>query len=318
MRAIAAWESTLRHVSGNRERKRKRNGSRRPLVALGTIVLLVALVCGTVVVTAFYVRSSLDELDLEPAPPAAGCVVDVDDDDVDELDVEQAANAATVSGVGFEHDLPPEAVVIAYATVWQESTFYNIEFGDRDSLGLFQQRPSMEWGEPHELTDPVYASDAFYTELDEVPDYTDMPVYEAAQEVQRSADGFAYDQHEDRSTVMAEAFTGSAESAVHCWFDEDRDAIGQAEVTPGVESAKQEMDRVFGFEPTELPEIVEDDDTPETGDVGWAMALWAVSHAQAYELQGVAYNDVQWRAAEGRAGWTERAEPLPEDELVLE
>ncbi|MDS1272076.1 hypothetical protein RIF23_17440 [Lipingzhangella sp. LS1_29] len=273
---------------------------------------------GAVLVAAVsYVWTSLGQLELEPAPPTAGCVAQTPRGSV-ELDVEQAANAATVGGVAFEHDLPREAVVIAYATVWQESTFYNIEFGDRDSLGLFQQRPSMDWGEPEDLVDPVYASDAFYTELAEVEDYLDLPVYEAAQEVQRSADGFAYDQHEDRSAVMAEAFTGAEGPAVSCWFDRDSEPVGQAEVVPGPEAAAAELERVFGVAPDAVPEIRADADEPQTGDLGWAMALWAVSHAQVYELERVSYGEMRWRADDAHAGWTEREDPLPEGELLLD
>jgi len=38
--------------------------------------------------------------------------------------------------------LPPKAWVIALATAMQESGLRNLGYGDRDSLGLFQQRPS--------------------------------------------------------------------------------------------------------------------------------------------------------------------------------
>lgn len=62
---------------------------------------------------------------------------------------EQAVNAATITAVGTGRGLPERAVTIALATALQESSLRNINHGDRDSLGLFQQRPSQGWGTPH-------------------------------------------------------------------------------------------------------------------------------------------------------------------------
>ena len=53
-------------------------------------------------------------------------------------------------------------LLIALMTAAQESTLRNLEYGDRDSLGLFQQRPSMGWGTPAQVRDPAYAAAAFY------------------------------------------------------------------------------------------------------------------------------------------------------------
>ncbi|WP_028647413.1 hypothetical protein [Nocardiopsis sp. CNT312] len=265
---------------------------RRRLSAFVKILLALSLVCGALVGGAYYVLTTVEPVETAE-PPEPGCRLDLAQGEY-ELEPAQARNAATVSGVAFGHDLPGSAVTVAFATVWQESTFYNLEFGDRDSLGLFQQRPSQEWGEPEEILDPVYASTAFYTALAEVEGWESLPVFEAAQAVQRSADGYAYDQHELLSADMAEAFTGTLGPAMTCWYvPETVEAVRAADADP--EGAREEMARVFGIAPESLP--LEED--PRTGDTGWAMALWAVAHAEEYGLTSVAYQGRQWRISDG-------------------
>ncbi|MEU3016293.1 hypothetical protein ABZ635_02710 [Nocardiopsis sp. NPDC007018] len=279
---------------------------RRTFSAFAKILLILTFVCGLFVAGGYYVMTTFEPLDTRERPDP-GCRLQLAEGRYD-MEITQAANAATVGGVAFSRDLPEEAVTVAFATVWQESTFYNVEYGDRDSLGLFQQRPSQEWGEPEEILDPVYSSRSFYDELVEVGGWEDLPVYEAAQSVQRSAHGFAYDQHEDLSADMAEAFGGRGGGMVTCWFDEETvEALrtGEADVA----GAQEEMARVFGTDPAELP--VPEGDQPRTGDLGWAMAQWAVVHAEEYGITSVTYGDQRWRASDGMDGaqaWTEIAD----------
>ncbi|MEW5535664.1 hypothetical protein AB1328_37815, partial [Streptomyces virginiae] len=80
--------------------------------------------------------------------------------------------------------------------------------GDRDSLGLFQQRPSMGWGTPEQITDPVYSAGIFYDHLVDVPGYSRLPLTVAAQKVQRSGFPQAYAKHEPDATVLTAAFAG--------------------------------------------------------------------------------------------------------------
>ena len=100
--------------------------------------------------------------------------------------VEQAENAALITAISVRRGLPARAASIALATAYQESDLTNLEHGDRDSLGLFQQRPSQGWGTPEQILDPVYATNAFYDALAEVDGYESLEITEAAQEVQRS------------------------------------------------------------------------------------------------------------------------------------
>lgn len=271
------------------------------------ILLLIALAAAGAVAVGYAMLRSVSEVDLTPPRPATGCVVAIPDDSPlpasegdNLLDPDQAANAATVSGVAFGRDLPDHAVVVAFATVWQESQFYNLSFGDADSLGLFQQRPSMDWGSPDELMDPVYASNAFYEVLEEVSEYQELPVHEAAQEVQRSIDGSYYDQHELLSRDMAHAFTGQDGAAVYCWDDAGTEAEEWGESgTP--DDAATELERVFGVAPADLAAAPE----RQTGDLGWAMAQWTMAHAPAYGVTSVEYDGHRWSAVEGHEGWVE-------------
>ncbi|MBV2362774.1 hypothetical protein ACFPZ0_11105 [Streptomonospora nanhaiensis] len=278
----------------------------RRVSAFFKILLALTLVCGALVAGGYYVMSSVEPIEVPEPEPAEACTFAAEGDE-DSIAPEQAANAATIGGVAFSKDLSRHTVVIAYATVWQESKFYNIEYGDLDSVGLFQQRPSQEWGEPDQLMDPVYASSAFYDKLVEVPGYSEVPVYEAAQAVQRSADGFAYDQHEPLARVMAEAFTGAAGAAVSCVLP---DGVGD----PRLDEARAEMARVFGVEPSAIPP----GPAYQTGDIGWAMAQWAVANAKEYGISAVTYQDQRWRAEAGDQGWQTVPDAAPDNEVVLD
>ncbi|MFC7101927.1 hypothetical protein ACFQQB_16560 [Nonomuraea rubra] len=135
---------------------------------------------------------------------------------------EQARVAATIAAVAARRKLPERAVVIAYATAMQESKMQNIDWGDRDSLGVFQQRPSQDWGSKKQIMDPVYATNRFFAELVKVKNYRKIPLAEAAQAVQRSAGGYAYAPHETEAKILAAAFTGRVPKAVHCWYPRTR------------------------------------------------------------------------------------------------
>jgi hypothetical protein len=108
---------------------------------------------------------------------------------------EQIANARTIAQVAWDRGLPERAVVIALATAMQESRLRNLDYGDRDSLGLFQQRPSQGWGSPEQVQDPVYAAGKFYDHLVQVPHWESLRVTESAQLVQKSAFPEAYEKH---------------------------------------------------------------------------------------------------------------------------
>jgi hypothetical protein len=210
------------------------------------------------------------------------------------LDLDQAANASTIAAVALRRRLPERATVIAYATALQESHLRNLESGDRDSVGLFQQRPSQGWGTARQLQDPVYATGRFFGALVKVKDYTGMPVHQAAQKVQRSADGNAYAEHEEDARTLAAAFTGRTPASVRCWYPPNK-----RKKTSDTRAALAELRTTL--------KLRDDDEaalTASTGRAGWTMAGWLVAHAQLYGLREVRYSGRHWRASDGHSGWT--------------
>jgi cell wall-associated NlpC family hydrolase len=126
---------------------------------------------------------------------------------------EQRQNAATIIKVARDRGTPPRAWLVALATAKQESDLRNIPYGDRDSLGLFQQRPSQGWGTPAQVTDPVYSTTTFLDRLMEVPGWDRLPVTVAAQTVQRSAFPDAYARWEGLAAQLITALAGVADPA---------------------------------------------------------------------------------------------------------
>ncbi|WP_169514764.1 C40 family peptidase [Actinomadura atramentaria] len=109
--------------------------------------------------------------------------------------------------------LPARAAVIAIATSMQEDRLRNsTKPSNRDSLGLFQQRPSQGWGTPEQVTDPTYASKAFYGRLVKIPNWQTMPLTQAAQAVQKSGHPDAYAQWEQVATRLVTALRQKAAS----------------------------------------------------------------------------------------------------------
>lgn len=81
------------------------------------------------------------------------------------LSAAQLGNAQIIAQVGVNMGVPAPGETIAIATALQESGLQNLNYGDRDSLGLFQQRPSQGWGSPAQVLTPTYAAKQFYSKL---------------------------------------------------------------------------------------------------------------------------------------------------------
>jgi hypothetical protein len=114
---------------------------------------------------------------------------------LDSWDTEQLTNVATIITVGASKAVPPWGWVVAVATAIQESGLRNLPSVDRDSIGLFQQRPSQGWGTPAQLADPAYQAGTFFDKLLTIKGWQQMPLTQAAQAVQRSAYPDAYAKH---------------------------------------------------------------------------------------------------------------------------
>ncbi|WP_268221041.1 NlpC/P60 family protein [Streptomyces sp. EMB24] len=118
---------------------------------------------------------------------------------------EQVPNAKVIQATGVAMNIPARGQVVALATALQESGLRNLTYGDRDSLGLFQQRPSMGWGTANEILDPVHASTRFYEGLKKVSGWQSLSIAQAAQAVQKSGFPDAYAKWEPLATALQKA-----------------------------------------------------------------------------------------------------------------
>jgi hypothetical protein len=122
--------------------------------------------------------------------------------DAKALSKEQRGNAAMIVSIGKHEKLPPLAWQTAIQASMTESTLRNLGHGDRDSLGLFQMRPSMNWGTPEQINDPAYAIKKFYDVLRGVPGWQQQRPGNSAQDVERSAFPDRYHRWESMAAVL--------------------------------------------------------------------------------------------------------------------
>jgi cell wall-associated NlpC family hydrolase len=176
--------------------------SKIALAAAITVILLVVFIANAVTALVGVGRVDSGIIDCRIAePPTAG---------VSSYTREQITNAATIVAVGKRMQVPEHGLVTAVAAALQESGLRNLDRGDRDSLGVFQQRPSQGWGSPAQIMNPAYAATAFYRRLLETPGWQELSVNDAAQSVQRSATPNAYSRHEPGARALTEAVDGAA------------------------------------------------------------------------------------------------------------
>lgn len=121
---------------------------------------------------------------------------------------EQLRNAATIIGVGKSMGASSRDLLIAIMTALQESTLRNVDHGDRDSVGLFQQRTSQGWGSIEQIMDPRYSSRKFFEALLKIKGRDQMGLAQAAQAVQRSAFPDAYAKWQDEAEAIVAATQG--------------------------------------------------------------------------------------------------------------
>ena len=210
----------------------------------------------------------------------------------EKLTPEQAQNASIVAAVAFRMGLPDHAVTIALATAMQESGLRDLTYGDRDSLGLFQQRPSQGWGTPAQILDPAYAAGAFYARLTQGPGGTTMAVTQAAQAVQQSGSPDAYGRWEGQARTVAIALTGEAPAAFACRLSGFTGAIPSPSALPAA-AAKEMGSDLLGV--------------PLAAKTGWVVASWVVAHAWEYHVHQVRFGQWTWSESTGR--WAHSSSP---------
>lgn len=273
------------------------------LSVLGLVVVLgAAVAAGLLIWRPGFVSGPECTVPGDPANPTSVPAV--------EVTVVQLQHASTINAVGLSRGISEQGRIIAVATAYQESSLRNRPDGDRDSVGLFQQRPSQGWGTAEQIIDPVYASGKFYDALLEVPDWQDMSLTQAAQEVQYSAFPDAYAKWEPQATTLVRGLSGGGPVELSC-------AAGAREPTaahpvrpdpPGADNATPALTQVLAAAAAELGgttvTAVSDDGLtgtvvvtlPDTDPAvaGRALAAWAVAHGTGMEVTQVDVQDRQW------------------------
>lgn len=280
-----------------------------------------------------------------PLPDRERCTATVGGHTV-KLDTEQAEHASLIAAVGVRRGLPARAVSIALATAYQESKINNLDHGDRDSVGLFQQRPSQGWGSEDELQDPEYATNAFYDELVKINGYEEMRITEAADRVQRSAFPEAYEDHAEDARVLASALTGhSPDGKFHCVVrhraGQEADDLGEAGLTKRAVAVRRDLEAAFGdqdlggFAPGGVSTGHREGSAHYEGralDVfvrpinernqrlGWSMAYYLVAQADRLDVDHVIFDGMIWSSGRrSERGWRDY-DPgdRPGDRAILE
>jgi hypothetical protein len=261
------------------------------------------------------------------------------------LDPEQAENAALITAVAVNRGMPARAATIALATAYQESKLYNLESGDRDSVGIFQQRPSQGWGSRAQILNPYYAANAFYDALDKVDGYESMRVTAAAQAVQRSGFPEAYADHEAGARVLASALTGNSAHAFSCRIDdtpsEERDRLTASGLTHRADVVRREVTDVFGDPPLggfapggvstghmagsahyegRAIDIFVRPVSAANKIRGWAIAQYLVAQAERLDVKTVIFDDRIWTSGSRSGdGWRDYDPPERSgDRAILE
>ncbi|MEP6816088.1 MAG: hypothetical protein ABI873_11105 [Marmoricola sp.] len=238
-----------------------------------------------------------------PLPDPEGCTARVGGAVVD-LTTEQARNATLIAALGVRRGLPARAVSIAFATAYQESKLRNLHNGDRDSLGLFQQRPSQGWGTKSQVQDPYHATNAFYDALAKINGFQTMRITEAAQKVQRSGYPEAYQPHASDARALASALTGySPGGRFTCVVHPLSGNRGTAA------SAITDLGKGFGSQATRRG--ARQDFSVAVGSGrdgnrrGWAVAQYLVAHAGDLKIGSVSFDGLHWRVGKtSERGWT--------------
>ncbi|WP_375423281.1 hypothetical protein [uncultured Friedmanniella sp.] len=270
---------------------------------LGCLVLALLLVLGGIVATVALLR---DRGVTAPVPGQQRCVATAGDRSVT-LTLEQAHLTSIIVGLSVRRGLVPRAASIAMATVYQESGIRNLTAGDRDSVGLFQQRPSQGWGTVTQLRDPYYATDAFYDALVKVKNWESDDITEVAQKVQRSGYPDAYRDHEADGRVLASALTGSSPGGLSCLERQGKPGNADALVAS--------MQKTLG------PVDHTSEGATVTVDAGKARRAWAYGHhavanAARYGVASVTVGDRTW-TSDGvtLAAWEVNRTALPAGEV---
>lgn len=214
----------------------------------------------------------------------------------------QAAVASHMVSVVITRRLPERAATLVLAAGFQESKLRNLPAGqgDRDSVGVLQQRPSQGWGTAEQLSDVRYATGAFLTALVKVPNWQSDSLATVIQSVQISADGSAYSQHEAEAQALADALTGAVPAGLTCAFPSPTQVAAAGTVA----------DQLAADLPVTSPSVAAQ--TVTVPGAGWPTAAWLVANADRLGIEQVDHADRTWTRTDG---W-QRADTAAGDAVV--
>jgi hypothetical protein len=278
------------------------------------VLLVLLVIVGLLVAAGIYALNKVSHYSLFNAP---SCTATSSTGSIS-LDLDQARYASTIAAVGTKLDVPAFGIEVAEATAMQESKLHNLTYGDRDSLGLFQQRPSQGWGTQSQIMDPVYSSTMFYEALLKVPGWQNLPLTQAAQAVQHSGAPGAYAQHQGGANIVEAVFTGTVDAALRCTLDGPTFAPqtkGAALLTGRSQAVLDELRNEYGASNVGAVGAIAADglsfDVSAPADLGsagaarrcWAFAAWATAQAANLGIAQVSYGGKVWSVAQDSAGW---------------
>ena len=220
-----------------------------------------------------------------------------------DLDPDQASVAATMAGAvsSFKPALPERALVLVLAAGLQESKLRNLPpgAGDQDSVGVLQQRPSQGWGggDAAKLNDVGEATREFLKALVKLPTWQTRPLAQVVQDVQVSADGSLYAQHEPEAQAIADAVSGAKPAAITCSLDTPTKLATPARVA----------DLVSGDLPIRHP--ITTADSVHVLGAHWQTAAWFVAYSYQLGIEQVSYDHKTWTRTHG---WKKSAAPATE------
>ncbi len=247
--------------------------------------LIILLVIAGVSVGIVKILDFVNSRDAAPSIPEQ-CQAVVGTNQVVSVDLDQAHNAAIIAGVSIQRGMIPRAASIGLATAYQESSLHNINYGDRDSLGLFQQRPSQGWGTPEQVTDPWYASNRFYQELVKFRGWETGDINDYAQKVQRSGVPDGYRKHEINARSLASALTGETPASFTCLI--------RSVPSPNPDELVNFLSRVFS-DSIEISRVDGEVRVNVSNDTtGWAVAATGMATTNLSGITEVQFGKKQW------------------------
>ena len=268
----------------------------------GCVIIAILVLAAVVGLTIGGFSWFADKWQPTPVPGKQRCVATAGNNST-AVSLEQAHYASIIAGLSVKRGLPPRAASVALTTAYQESGIRNLDYGDRDSVGLFQQRPSQGWGSEKQLMDPHYAASKFYDALVKIRNWQTRDITQVAQAVQISGHPEAYRDHETDARVLASTLTGETPAGFTCLdrtgANGDAKALASALTKTFGSAAKASRDgKVLTI-------------TAKSKDDAWAYGAFAVANSAQHGTVQVVVGNKQWDTnGKKLPDWVAAEEPM--------